>query len=369
MVKKFSPNRVAILGTRGIPAQYGGFETFAEELSFRLVSKKIEVTVYCVKVDNGKISNYKGVQLHYIRALPCGPFTTILFDLLCLFHARKKYDVVYMLGYGTSIFCFLPRLWGTKVLINMDGIEWMRSKWNFWAKLWLKFSEIIATKTATMLIADAQGIYDFLKKRHRTLPPVSVLSYGASCIKDPPDNSYWPAWGLVPQRYYLVVCRLVPENHVEEIMKGFFMSPCTKRLIIVGDLTVKSPYIRRLLQIKSERITFTGTIYEKETLRYMRYHAFAYFHGHSVGGTNPSLLEALGCGNAVIAHDNTFNREVAGDAALYFKTDADIPAIVNELEQNIITYNALKNEAYSRIETLYNWEHITNQYCDLLNNL
>lgn len=204
--------KLAILGSRGIPAKYGGFETFAEELSVRLVKLGVEVTVYCEAGEGEQPAMYRGVHLVYLPAPGLGPLTTIIFDLLCLWHARKAFDAVYMLGYGTSIFCFIPRLCGSTVFINMDGVEWARSKWRPPAKLWFKVMEAAAMWTPNRLIADAQGILRHLQSRHNHLPPVSVISYGAPVLEEAPATNLLDGLQLTAGNYYLVVCRLEPEN-------------------------------------------------------------------------------------------------------------------------------------------------------------
>jgi glycosyltransferase involved in cell wall biosynthesis len=359
--------KLAILGTRGIPARYGGFETFAEELSVRLAQRGIDVTVYCEADDQERPDTYKGVRLVYLSALRMGPLTTILFDLRCLWHARKGFDVVYMLGYGASIFCFLPRLWGSKVWINMDGVEWARAKWGLLAKTWLKTMEAAAMWTADHLIADADGIQQHLRSRHWHTPSCTVIPYGAPVAAEAPDPRLLQEWGLLPGAYYLIVCRLEPENQVFEIVEGFSRSVASHPLIVVGNYNGGSGYGERLSRMAGRRVRFIGTLYDSSKLQAMRYHALAYFHGHMVGGTNPSLLEALGCGNTVIAHDNVFNREVAGNAAFYFKEAGDIPAIIETIETfSLDDKNKRKTMAQDRVRRHYNWNDITERYYRLL---
>ena len=363
--------KLAILGTRGIPALYGGFETFAEELSVRLVQRGIDVTVYCEEVGAGEgDALYRGIYLVHLPAPRLGPLSTILFDLRCLWHARKAYDVVYMLGYGTSIFCFIPRLWGSTVWINMDGVEWARSKWGLTARLWFRLMEAVAMWTPDRVIADAQGILRHLESCHSHLPSASVIPYGAPVIDAAPAAGLLDEWQLRPGQYYLVVCRLEPENSVREIMKGYHRSGTRHPLIIVGSIDPATNYVKNLLQLNDDRIRFIGPIYDKKKLQSLRYHAFAYFHGHTVGGTNPSLLEALGCGNLVMAHENVFNREVAGDAASYFKQESDIAEIVKAIESYPAeTINEKKFKAKERIIKNYDWDAITETYIRLLYDL
>ena len=359
--------KLAIMGLRGIPARYGGFETFAEELSVRLCGEGTEVTVYCEHLGNNLPHSYKGVALSYIRSHKLGPMTTILFDLKCLWHACKGHDVIYMLGYGAAIFSWLPRIWDRSIWINMDGIEWKRSKWGPIARWYLKVMETVAVRSATRLIADAEAIRRFLHERHGTKTPCSVIPYGADLLEHPPDRKVLEEYGLLAGTYYLVVCRLEPENHVLEILRGYCSSTTDATIIVIGDTATGTRYVRRILQETDRRVHFLGTVYDKDKLRTLRYYCRAYFHGHSVGGTNPSLLEALGCGNIVIAHDNVFNREVAGDAGRYFIAADDIPRLVAGVES--LTEGertACAARSRNRISGRYSWDVITRQYMDLL---
>jgi glycosyltransferase involved in cell wall biosynthesis len=361
------PIRLAILGTRGIPARYGGFETFAEKLAVHLTRNDIEVTVYCEKEEGNQPESYLGVKLVYLPAKQCGPFTTIFFDLLCIWHARKCYDIVYMLGYGAAPFCFFPRLNGTKIWLNVDGIEWARAKWGRLARTYFKLMEFFSMWAPNRVIADAEGIKGHLKSRHWRMPPCTVIPYGAPLIECPPDSSLLGEWGLEQQRYFLVVARLEPENHVKEIIEGYKNSGTSISLVVVGNHNTGTPYINDLLQLADERVRLIGGVYDKAKLQALRYHSLAYFHGHSVGGTNPSLLEALGCGNLIIAHDNVFNREVTGDIGLYFKGSEEIPALLAEIENlsaDVIT--DLRDQARLRIHEKYDWDKITDAYLRLI---
>jgi len=359
--------KIAILGTRGIPAAYGGFETFAEEISVRLVAAGHEVTVFCEDAESRQ-SSYKGVALKYVKAPKLGPLTTIIFDLLCLLRCIRGYDVVYMLGYGASPFCFLPRLTGTKVWINMDGLEWKRSKWSPIAKTWLRITENIARFTASRLIADAQAIADDLATRYRYLPPVSTIAYGAPVVETAPSADALDNYGITPNDYYLVVCRLEPENHVAEIIDGFLAAATSKPLIVIGDHKADNAYVHDLVTRQCDRVRFIGTVYDPPVLQALRYHAFAYFHGHSVGGTNPSLLEALGSGNCIIAHDNVFNREVTKNAANYFADPKDIPALIAFREMDSRSPEETRKAAQKIITSQYSWELIADHYISLISH-
>jgi glycosyltransferase involved in cell wall biosynthesis len=356
--------RMAILGTRGIPARYGGFETFAEQLAVRLVERGHEVTVFCEAAHGGE-ETYKGVTLRHLRTRNLGPLTTLFFDAASLWHARSSFDVVYMLGYGSSMLCWLPRYWGTQVWINMDGLEWQRAKWSPIARWYLRCAEAMATRAPDRIIADASAIKANLESRYRRLPPCDVIPYGCEIVSSASAEEL-QCFGLEPGSYYLVVCRFEPENHVREIVEGFLGSSTTARLVLVGDHTRKTKYVQTLAAHQSDRILFTGPVYDPPKIQAFRFYCRAYLHGHSAGGTNPSLLEAMGCGNVVIAHDNPFNREVLGDSALFFSTPQTLSARVETVDSGRADLSVMKCGAMNRARQLYSWGSITDQYCDLM---
>ncbi len=356
--------RLAILGTRGIPAEYGGFETFAEELACRLVKKGVMVTVFCEADGAERRSEFRGVHLKYCRAPSCGPLTTIVFDLLSLWESRDGYDVVYMLGYGSAIFCLIPKLWGTQVWINPDGVEWRRQKWSWLAKLWLRGMESVAVRLADLVVADARAIRDSLESRHGPLRACSVIPYGADIVATAPA-SLLKKWKLSAGQYDLVVCRLEPENHVAEIIMGYQQSQEDRCLVVVGDHdTVCGKELRALAD---KHVKFIGTVFDSDRLQALRFHARIYFHGHSVGGTNPSLLEAMAVGNVTVAHENVFNREVLGGNGFYFRTHEDICRIVRLLRTmppSELATTGSRNRL--RVEEAYSWDHVAEQYYRLL---
>lgn len=363
--------KIAILGARGIPARYGGFETFAEELATRLVAGGAhDVTVYCEGRGEGGPMEFNGVHLKHISCFPLGPLSTILFDLACLWNARKDYDIVYMLGYGASIFCFLPRLWNTLVLINMDGVEWRRNKWGPVAKLYFKAMEAAAMLMPDHLIADAEAIREHLALRHSSMPPCTVIPYGAPIIQEAPDPSLLRQWGLSPGGYYLVVCRLEPENHVLEIIRGFRNSSSHRKLIILGDRESGTDYVAQLkFEASDPRIKMVGTEYNTMKINALRYHAYAYLHGHSVGGTNPSLLESMGCGAAVLAHDNVFNREVLADAGRYFAAPEELTKLIGQLDEGELPIAEMKKRAWRIVQDKYSWDLMAGVYARLFSDL
>lgn len=361
--------KIAILGARGIPARYGGFETFAEELAAGLAERGHSVTVFCEQNDSSQPAIYRGVELRYCPSPAFGPFQTIFYDLNCLWCARKGYDVVYMLGYGAAPFCVIPRLWGTTVWINPDGLEWARAKWGFVARKYFRLMEWASTRTANRIIADAEAIAASLASRYGTLRSCEVIPYGCKIIETPPPIDALRAWDLLPSEYYLVTCRLEPENHVLEILQAFQQSKSRKHLIILGNHLAQTGYVAQLAMVPDPRIRLIGTVYDRAKLACLRYYCCAYMHGHCVGGTNPSLLEAMGCSNLIFAHDNPFNRETLGSCGLFFANAAELTQMIDRAEQDSAYLAEFKSRAVSRAREKYSWEDIISRYATLLENL
>jgi len=351
--------KIAILGSKGIPAGYGGFETFTEELSIRLIRKDFDITVYCKSDIPKKDKIYKGVRLKYVASSSDGVINELLYDLRSIIYAMKESDIIYMLGYGSSPFLILPRIFGKTVVTNVDGLEWKRRKWNKLQQLYLRICERVAVWFSHYIIADSMGIKEYIDKKYKINS--KYIAYGAYLIQEG-NESYIHTLGLEKEGYYLVVARMEPENNIDIIIKGFIKSNSIRNLVIVGN-TNNQEYIKSLNLNSDPRIVFLGPIYDKEKLSSLRKNCYAYFHGHEVGGTNPSLLEALGCGNAVIGIDVNFVREVAKDAGLYFKKDVNhITQIINSIDKDIQKVKLMRKNAVNRLLEKYTWELIASQY-------
>lgn len=358
--------RIAILGTCGIPAGYGGFETFAEQLAVRLAARGHQVTVYAEARPGEAMPqadrDHQGVRVRARRRPHWGPASTLAYDCACLWDARRGQDLVYMLGYGAAWACWLPRAFGVPVWINVDGLEWARSKWGAGARLYLRLMEWLATRTATRLIADAQAIATRMRQRYPRGAPCSFIAYGAEPIEQA-EAGLLGRWGLVPGAYLLVVARPEPENHVLEIIEGHLLHGGALPLVVVGSVNGANAYQQRLLALAGERVRFVGGVYDPAQLQSLRLHAACHLHGHSVGGTNPSLLEALACGNWVIAHDNPFNREVARGAADYFQSPAQLAQALARWAASTASERQQRAAHARQIVTdHYSWERITDHY-------
>lgn len=318
-----SPRRVCILGTRGIPARHGGFETFAEGLAIHLVERGWDVGVYCQEDGYGPIREelWNGVRRIIVPSRDDSAVASMAFDLRCILHARKAFQNCITLGYNTAIFNVLLKMSGKSTIMNMDGIEWARAKWSPPARAWLWANEWIGARVSDRLVADHPEIARHLE-RHTNPTKIQTIAYGA----DTPTTAnpdLLEEFDVRPGKYALVIARPVPENSILEIVRAYAREPRSAPLVVLGTYHPGVPYHEEVLASASPQVRFVGAIYDKARIQALRWHASVYLHGHQVGGTNPSLIEAMSCGNPVIAHDNRFNRWVASDAALYFKSEQE----------------------------------------------
>lgn len=364
---------IAIIGSRGIPNRYGGFEKFTEILSTELVKKGKKVYVSCEYAEEPKASKYNGVNLFYFPIKPpkinlLRIFYEFLYDGYSLFWASRNANTVYMLGYSAALLFFIPKLFGKELLVNPDGMEWKRSKFNGLIKSLLKLSENLAVFWADTMIADSKAIKEYLDNKYNINS--IFIPYGATKIKEIDWNQEILPGKIknlkINPSYYLVVARLEPENNIKMIIEGYLKSKTIKPLIIVGDFA-DSDYENSIKKIiegspKDKKIVFTGSIYDPELLNMLRQNCYAYIHGHSVGGTNPSLLEGIISKNLVIAHDNVFNEEVCSKNALYFKDSDEVSAKIELIEKHPQNYFEFKNSIYNMAKDYYSWNRVVNQY-------
>lgn len=368
--------KIAIIGSRGIPAKYGGFETFTEEISKRLVSKGYEIYVSCEGGITPRISKYNGVNLFYFPLKPfCRVIYETVYDIYSLIKSSLLCDYIYVLGYGAGFFFFIPKLFGRKLFVNVDGIEWKRDKYNKVEKIILFLGEIFAVHFSDIVIADSIQIKKYIEAEHGK--NTAYISYG---VEQPPIELWNPDKlrevynyaDLQNNSYYLVVARLEPENNIHIIVEGFLLSNSTKKLVIVGNFLSQKykDSIDKIIQEfnGNDRIIFTGGIYKKDLLNMLRQNCFVYIHGHSAGGTNPSLLEAMIMKNIIIADANMFNMEVGSNTILTFKGVSGLKAHIENIDNNYPSYLKFKENAYKRVLTYYSWEDVAAEYISLFKN-
>ncbi|MFA5993830.1 MAG: DUF1972 domain-containing protein [Parcubacteria group bacterium] len=359
---------IAILGTRGIPNNYGGFEQFAEYLSVGLVRRGHSVIVYNPHFHDYVDCQYQGVSIvkQWCPENLLGASTHFIYDFLCLRDATNKgVDVVLECGYqSASPSMVLIRSRNTAIVTNMDGLEWKRDKWGWFTKKITLITEKLAVKLSDVLVADNVGIAQYL---YNTYGVDSVtIPYGAN-VPQTIDAATPISYGLQPQAYFLLIARLEPENNIETILRGYLSSSSAYPFCIVGNHETKYGAILKS-RYSDARIRFLGGIYNHSVLDGLRYGASIYFHGHSVGGTNPSLLEAMACQSFICAHDNEFNRSVLGEDALYFSSPEGVVRAIDDVEKNGLLRSGFIESNLVKIQTDYTWDKIVNDYEKMFEN-
>ncbi|MCX2865286.1 DUF1972 domain-containing protein [Paucibacter sp. PLA-PC-4] len=352
-----------ILGIRGLPAAHGGFETFAEYLALYLRDRGWKVTVYCQIDGQGPVYEdmWEGIHRVNIPVDIPGPKGTIAFDWLATRHAAaQSRDLCLTLGYNTAVFCAWLRLKGVPNVINMDGIEWARAKWGGVAKTWFWLNDWMGCWLGNHLVADHPGIARHLQTRVKAAK-ITMIPYGAAEVTTAPQEPV-RALGLVPGRYLTVVARAEPENSILEVVTGFSAAPRGVQLAVLGKYDEGNAYHRAVKAAAGPEVAFLGAIYDKTVVQALRAHSLAYVHGHQVGGTNPSLVEALGAGNAVIAHDNQFNRWVVGEGAAYFADAGQFSATLATLLAAPDRVDAMRAASRKRFLERFTWPQVLTEY-------
>jgi len=354
---------VRILGTHGVPAAYGGFETAAEQIGLYLVEQGWRVVVYCQADGKGPITydTWRGIERVTIPQHREGWLGTSAFDWTSIRHAIQHDDVCLTFGYNTGVFNILQRLKRIPNVINMDGMEWTRRRWGIPRQAILLANERFASLFGHHLIADHPDIERYLARWARR-SRISMITYGAHAVTEAPKGPV-EAMGLTPGGYLTVICRPIPENSLLEIVEAFSAKPRERTLVVLGNLDgATDDYHRQVLAAASDEVVFPGAIYDPEVVQALRFHSLAYVHGHTVGGTNPSLVEAMAAGNPVIAHDNVYNRWVAGPTQRYFTTAQELGAQLDELLASPDVLHQMHDAARGRHAEEFTWEHVAGQY-------
>ena len=354
----------AIVGTRGIPARYGGFETFAEELSTRLVERGHSVTVYCREPHSEPV--YRGVRLIALPTIRHKYFDTIAHTFVSTLHvATRRYDATLYCNAANAIFTWIPRVLGMPAALNVDGLERNRKKWNRAAKAWYRASEWLATWMPNAIVTDAEQIADYYRTRYRR--ESLMIPYGAETGKLP-SSDVLQKLGLEKDRYFLYVSRMEPENNGLLVREAFERVKTGMKLALIGDAPYAADYIRSVRETSDPRILIPGAIYG-QGYRELGSHCFAYIHATEVGGTHPALIEAMGRGALTLYLDTPENAEVAGGAGIPF-THQNLSAVLESvLAMPQDEVEAWRAKAVERVRTRYSWDAVTDAYEKLLTGM
>jgi glycosyltransferase involved in cell wall biosynthesis len=358
---------VRILGTHGVPANYGGFETAAENIARFLVDAGWRVVVYCQTEGTGPATEdvWNGIERVFIPVDLPGWRGTSKFDWLSIAHACRFRDVCLTFGYNTGVFNFRQRLLGIPNVINMDGIEWSRARWGLIRQAILYVNERFSALFGNHLIADHPEIEKYLLTR-ASKRKISTITYGADPVTSAPKDIV-DAMHLEPDRYVTLIARPIPENSILELVAAYSKKKRHHKLVILGKYQPKEDaYHRRVMDQASEEVIFAGPIYDSGAVQALRFYSKAYLHGHTVGGTNPSLVEAMAAGNPVLAHDNQYNRWVARDGALYFESQETADRHIETLLSDIQLRQTMKEAVHRRYLEEFTWKHVAGQYEQLL---
>lgn len=359
--------KIGLLGTRGIPNKYGGFEQFVQFFAEYLDNKNFDVTVYNPHFHKDQDYKLNKVNIIY-KWCPeniLGAASHFIFDFLCLRDSLKRnHDIIFEFGYGTVAisYLFLP-IHQSTIVTNMDGMEWKRGKWNYLIKKFMKWSEGVAVKKSNILIADNNGIQRYLKKKYNK--DSIMIPYGSNIFNNP-NLKILKNFDVKDNDYCLVIARMEPENNIEMILDGFVNSKLRMKLLVVGNNENK--YGKFLLKKYKnyDRIVFLNGIYDLNIINNLRFFSKYYFHGHSVGGTNPSLLEAMGCGSLIFSHDNIYNKDVLGNDAFYFSSSDEISNLLSKKDLLDKKRDLFVENNIDKIKFTYNWDTINRMYSSLI---
>ncbi len=356
--------RIAILGTRGIPANYGGFETFAEHLSTRLVARGHDVTVYCrAHYISPRQLEYQGVRLKVLPTIRHKYFDTIVHGFLSGLHAApNRYDAALICNAANALLAPMLRLAGTPVALNVDGLEHKRKKWNWIARRYYLLAERLATILPTETVTDAKVIQDYYQARYRAAS--TMIAYGAEVERRP--DPMVRRWRVEPNRYVLYVSRLEPENNAHLVIEAFKRVRTAHKLLIVGDAPYAREYISDLKARarRDKRIVFTGFVFGRD-YRALQQNAYCYIHATEVGGTHPALLEAMGFGNCVLTLAAPENIEAIGDAGIPYTDENDLAEKLQRVLRDSSLVQSFRNRAQARVQEVYDWDYVVDRYEDL----
>lgn len=358
--------RIAFVGSRGVPASYGGFETFAEEIAVHLHRNHgYQVTVVCdaeQREKNDAMSEYEGVELRYSTYAKGG--NAIRFYRDSIAQVIDDHDIIYSCGPAGGLFGPMVRRQGKVMMTNPDGLNSKRSKWSKPVRLAFRLFEWAACRFSDRVVCDSKAIEEYIRESYGCTH-TDVAEYGAHpnpwLEQEGNSAAVLEEYGLERDAYHLVVSRLEPENNVEAIVRGYGLTVRRWPLIVVGNLK-ETEFVRNLQRAAGEQVRFVGGIYDKKKLAIVRANAASYLHGHSVGGTNPSLLEGMASRNLCICHDNPFNREVVGEHGLFFAGAEQVGECLAKLESEPSAFEPMRDAVLARVHSYYNWDHMAEKY-------
>jgi len=361
--------KIAFLGTRGVPAKYGGFETCAEELGSRLLEHGHEVCVYCrASYYQEKPADYRGIKLFYLPELKIRSLETLSHTFLSLIHSlREHFDVLLIFNCANSPLLPIPLVFRKRIALHVDGLEWKREKWSRLGRRFYRFTEWLAGKLPIALVCDSRAIQQYYREKYRRV--TRFVSYGAH-LQSSQDKSLLERFDLEPGEYFLQITRLEPENNPLLSIRALERTRTAKKLVIVGGTRYRTKYSDELFSTTDPRVVFPGFVYDKPILRELLTNSFAYIHGNEVGGTNPALLEAMGAGCFVICRDVPFNREVLRDAGIYFSRNAnDLKQKMEWVLAQAEEISGLKKKAQEIVQEHYRWDSVLEDYLHLFQRL
>lgn len=358
------PIRVAIIGSRGYPYVYSGYETLVKHLAEGLVEKGVHVTVYCHRgLFNEKPKQVNGVDLVYLPTIEKKSLSQLVHSFLAFIHLIfNRPDVVFVVNAANGPFGLISKLIRLPSAINVDGLEWLRPKWKGLGAMYFKWSARQATRSYDQIINDSEQ----MRRVYLELFGVDseVIAYGG-VIRHSAKPELIEKWDLKPEDYYLIVGRLIPDNNADLIIEGFIKSSSKRKLVVVGDVPYTDAYAAKLKSIQDERLVFTGYVTDQDELAELYHQAYGYFHGHEYGGTNPTMLKALAYGTAILALDTVFNQEMLsnGKYGLFFEKNADsVKQLIQQVEKDEARMAQLKKNSHHGITAKYQWPTVIEQY-------
>ena len=366
-----NPLKISIIGSRGYPYVYSGYETLIKELSERLVARGCEVTVYCHRnLFNKKPALVKGIKLVYVPTIESKSLSQLVHSFLSMCHAATSdADVIFAVNAANGPFGLISKIFRKPTAINVDGLEWLRPKWKGLGAKYFKIAARLSTILFDQIINDSdemRKVYLNLFKKESV-----VIAYGATVIKSE-ELSLIKQWPITPKEYYLVVGRMIPDNNADIIVKGFLASNSSKKMVVVGDVFYRDNYADKLKALKDERLIFTGYVNDSDVLAALYHHSYMYVHGHEFGGTNPTMIKAMAYGCGILALNTVFNKEMLNNDlyGIYFdKNQEAVRRQINYADQYPKEIKKLRQNSHLGITDKYNWDCITDRYLEVFKRL